>query len=184
MGAITNIVKQYVPASYAALVGATNTYYSLEELQGLADFVKFRLYNTVVATLSEAAVYNPKELRLLGILTTLQFIPAAVDFWGDSLSSTTTTGTSESNAYFDHRTDLWKIFDRLTTEAQALSEDIGVNIYAARGVVPKVSYGDNGREILITGDPQEFPPAWDNSLNTDRDFIIWDVVNYWRSQPD
>lgn len=177
MGAITNIVKQYVPASYAALAGATNTYYSLEELQSIADFVKFRLYNTVVDTLSEAAVYNPKELRLLGILTTLQFIPAAVDFWGDSLASTSTTGTNENDAFFDHRTDLWKIFDRLTVEAQALSEDIGVNIYAARGVVPKVSYGDNGREILITSDPADFPPAFDAELQSGQDFLIWDVTN-------
>jgi hypothetical protein len=138
VGAITNIVKQYVPASYAALAGATNSYYSLEELQNLADFVKFRLYNTVVAELSEAVVYNPKEQRLLGVLTTLQFIPAAIDFWGDSLASTATTGTHESDSFFDHRPDLWKIFDRLTIEAQALSEDIGINIYAARGVVPKV----------------------------------------------
>lgn len=178
MGAITNIVKQYVPASYAALVGATNAYYSLEELQGLADFVKFRLYNTVVDTLSEAATYNPKELRLLGVLTTLQFIPAAVDFWGDSLASVQTTGTSESNSYFDHRADLWKIFDRLTVEAQALSQDVGINIYAARGVVPKVSYGDNGRDILITSDPAEFPAAWDNDLPTGNpDLLVWDVTN-------
>jgi hypothetical protein len=176
VGAITNIVKQYVPASYAALVGATNSYYSSEDLQNLADFVKFRLYNTVVAELSEAVVYNPKEQRLLGILTTLQFIPAAIDFWGDSLASTTTTGTHESDSFFDHRPDLWKIFDRLTVEAQALSEDVGVNIYAARGVVPKVSYGDNGREILITSDPAEFPPAFDVPIDSSRDFLIWDVV--------
>lgn len=178
MGAITNIVKQYVPASYAALVGATNSYYSLEDLQGLADFTKFRLYNTVVAEASEAAFYNPKELRLLGVLTTLQFIPAAIDFWGDSLASTATTGTNENDSFFDHRPDLWKIFDRLTTEAQALGSDIGVNIYAARGVVPKVSYGDNGRDILLTSDPQDFPPAWDNTWpQGNPDLLVWDVIN-------
>ena len=178
MGAITNIVKQYVPASYAALVGATNSYYSLEDLQGLADFVKFRLYNTVVAEASEAAVYNVKEQRLLGVLTTLQFIPAAIDFWGDSLASTSTTGTSESDSFFDHRPDLWRIFDRLTAEAQALGQEVGINIYAARGVVPKVSYGDNGRGILITSDPKDFPPAWDNTLPTGNpDLLLWDVIN-------
>ena len=177
MGAITNIVKQYVPASYAALVGATNSYYSPEDLQSLADFVKFRLYNTVVSELSEAVIYNQTEQRLLGVLTTLQFIPAAIDFWGDSLASTATTGTSESDSFFDHRPDLWRIFDRLTAEAQALGTEVGINIYAARGVVPKVSYGDNGRDILVTPDPHEFPPAFDNSLSTDRDFLIWDVVS-------
>jgi hypothetical protein len=177
VGAITNIVKQYVPASYAALAGATNAYYSLEDLQSLADFTKFRLYNTVVAEASEAAVYNPKEQRLLGILTTLQFIPAAIDFWGDSLASTATTGTHESDSFFDHRPDLWKIFDRLTLEAQALGSDIGINIYAASGVVPKVSYGDNGRNILITEDPACFPPAFAEDTYPLRDLLYWDVVN-------
>lgn len=177
MGAIANIVKQYVPASYAALVGATNSYYGPEELQSLADFVKFRLYNTVVAEASEAVIYNPKEQRLLGILTTLQFIPAAVDYWSDTFASVATNPTSESVSYFDHRNDLWKIFDRLTAEAQALGPEVGVNIYAARAVVPRVSYGDNGRNVLITGDPQAFDPAFDNAYPLGNpDLLMWDVV--------
>jgi hypothetical protein len=179
MGAIASIVKQYVPASYAALVGATNTYYSPEDLQSLADFVKFRLYNTVVAEASEAVAYDVRQQRLLGILTTLQFIPAAVDYWSDRYASVSTSPTSENVSWFDHRPDLWKIFDRLTLAAQELGTEIGVNIYAARGVVPKVSYGDNGRNILITTDPETFPPAYDNTLAhlDGRDFLIWDVVN-------
>ena len=177
MGAIANIVKQYVPASYAALVGATNTYYSPEDLQSLADYVKFRLYNTVVAEASEALIYNVEEQRLLGILTTLQFIPAAVDYWSDRFSSVSTAPTSENTTFYDHRPDLWKIFDRLTAEAKALGTELGLNIYAARGVVPRVSYGDNEREILITSDPQDFSPAFDNSLNPNIDFLIWDIVN-------
>lgn len=177
MGAIQNVVKQYVPASFAALISATNSYYSPTELQSLADFVKFRLYNTVVAEASEAIIYNVKEQRLLGILTTLQFIPAAVDFWSDKYASVSTQPTSESVSYYDHRPDLWKIFDRLTAEAQALSNELGINIYAARGVVPKVSYGDNGRELLITTDPQKFSPAFDNTTQPGQDFLIWDVVS-------
>jgi hypothetical protein len=177
MGAIANIVKQYVPASYAALVGATNSYYGPEELQSLADYVKFRLYNTVVAEASEAAAYNPKEQRLLGILTTLQFIPAAVDYWSDTYASVATNPTSENVSYFDHRGDLWKIFDRLTAEAQALGPEVGVDIYAARAVVPRVSYGDNGRNILITTDPNHMAPAFDNDYPLGNpDLLQWDVV--------
>lgn len=177
MGTIANIVKQYVPASYRAMVGATNAYYSPEDLQGLADYVKYKLFNTVVAEASEAAVYNPKQLQLAGMLTTLQFIPAAIDFWGDQLAATSTTGTNESNSYFDHRADLWKIYDRVSADAAALSTDLGVNITATKGIVPKVSYGDNGREILITGDPAEFPAAWDNRyIRGNQDLLIWDVV--------
>ena len=176
MGAIANIVKQYVPASYAALAGATNAYYSPEDLQSLADFVKFRLYNTVVAEASEAVIYNVLEQRLLGVLTTLQFIPAAVDYWSDQLASTTTTGTNESDSFFDHRSDLWKIFDRLTAEAQALGTELGINIYAARGVVPRVSYGDNGREILITKDPQCWPAFDDSNIRTEDTSLVWSKV--------
>lgn len=177
MGAIAEIVKQYVPASYAALVGATNSYYGPEQLQSLADYVKFRLYNTVVAEASEAVIYNPTEQRLLGILTTLQFIPAAVDYWSDTYASVATNPTSESVSYFDHRNDLWKIFDRLTVEAQAIAPDAGVNIYAARAVVPRVSYGDNGRDILITPDPNHIGPAFDLEYPLGNpDLLPWDVV--------
>jgi len=179
MGAVANIVKQYVPASYAALVGSTNSYYGPDDLQSLADFVKFRLYNTVVDQASEAAYYNTKEQRLLGVLTTLQFIPAAIEYWSQSYSSVSTSPTSENVSYFDHRPDLWRIFDRLTVEAQALSAELGVNIYAARGVVPKVSYGDNGRNILVTSDPECFPPAFSRrstDASSQPDLVIWDVV--------
>jgi len=176
VGTIANIVKQYVPASYAALVGATNSYYGPDELQSLADYVKFRLYNTVVAEASEAAVYNVQEQRLLGILTTLQFIPAAVDYWSDQLASTATTGTNENDSFFDHRPDLWKIFDRLTTEAVALGADVGINIYAARGVVPRVSYGDNGRNILITEDPQNWLAMDDRNIQEDTSMIWSNVI--------
>jgi hypothetical protein len=174
MGAVTSIVRQYVPASYAAMIGATNTYYSPADLQSLADFVKFRLYNTVVAEATEALAYNVKEQRLLGILTTIQFIPAAVDYWSDQLSSTSTTGTNESDSFFDHRPDLWKIFDRLTLEAQALATDLGIGLYAARGVIPQVSYGDNGRNILITEDPELWPPMRRKNLHPPlRRYIPW-----------
>lgn|SRR5574342_233503 len=179
MGAIANVVKQLVPASYAALISATNAYdYTFEDLQNIADFVKFRLYNTVIAEASEAVIYNPKEQRLLGILTTLQFIPAAVDYWSEKYASVSTNPTSESVSYFDNRPDLWKIFDRLTVEAQALSNELGINIYAARGVVPKVSYGDNGRGILITEDPETWPTL--SGLSPDNQipsFIDWSKVN-------
>jgi hypothetical protein len=175
MGAIANIVRQYVPASYAALAGVTNPLYGPDDIQSLADFVKFRLYNTVVAEASEAVIYNVVEQRLLGVLTTLQFIPAAVDYWSDQLASTSTTGTSESDSFFDHRADLWKIFDRLTVEAKALGAELGINIYAARGVVPRVSYGDNGREILITEDPQLFSPLYGSTTSEDSS-LIWSKV--------
>lgn len=175
MGIVTGIVKQYVPASYAAMVGATNTYYGPDDLQALADYIKFRLFSTVVAEATESVAYNIEEQRLLGILTTIQFIPAAVDYWSDQLAAVSTNPTSENSTFFDHRPDLWKIFDRLTEEAKVLGTTLGLNIYAARGVVPRVSYGDNGRNILITEDPECFPPL--RRHRTLDSSIAWGKVN-------
>src|SRR3972149_4515246 len=160
MGAVTNIVKNYVPASYRALIGATNSYYSQEDLQQLNEYVQFRVYSTVVTEASEAAVYNPNQLQYLGILTTLQFIPAAVDFWGDAYvsESANSASSTKSVGYFDHRSDLWKIFDRLVLEADDLATKLGV----VKNYIPRVTYGDNGREILITSDPQDFGSAFDH----------------------
>jgi hypothetical protein len=136
------------------MCGVTNTYYSLAALQDLSDYVQFRLYNTVVGESNED-VYNPKELELIGTLTTLNFIPAAIDYWGDQLASQTASGVNESQAYFDRRPDLWKIFAQLQAEAAELSQELGVFSKVAN--LPAVSYGDNGRGVLITEDPQKWP---------------------------
>lgn len=157
MGAVTDVVKRYVPASYRAMVGTTNSYFGITELQAQADFVQMRLFSTVVGSLVESSYYDIQHVELLGMMTTLQFIPAAVDYWGDQLAAETTTGTSEVISYFDRRDQLWKLFDKIQADATQLAIDLGVNISAARAVVPKISYGDNGRGILTTEDPNCFP---------------------------
>lgn len=156
MGAITDVVKRYAPASYRALCAVTNSYYSLSDLQALADFVQFRLYNTVADVDDEATVWNLNERQLLGALTTLQFIPAAIDYWGDQVSSFSgnTGSRNESESYFDRREELWKLFEKLQDEVKDLAGDLGVGL--DRASLPQVSYGDNGREILITSDPYDF----------------------------
>lgn len=162
MGKITDVVRKHVPASYKAMCAATNPYYSLELLQDLADYVKYRLYSTVVAEEDEATVYNPKERELLGILTAIQFIPAAVDYWGSQSASLVAGGGSgmvnETETFFDRRADLWKIFTQLQEEAGELSVELGV--FSKVAVLPSVSYGDNGRDILVTEDPERFPRAY------------------------
>lgn len=172
MGAVTDIVKRYVPASYRALVGATNSYdFSITELQGMADFVQYKLFSTVPGSANEATVWNPNELELNGVMTTLQFIPAAIDYWGNVLASESTTGTNENVAYFDRRPDLWKIYEVLTRRASELSSVVGVNINTIRAVVPKVSYGDNGRGILLSPDPMDYPPEYETVAPDD--MIPW-----------
>lgn len=157
MGAVTNVVRRYVPASYLAMVGSTNPYYSSSDLQSLADFIQYRLFSTVVGATAEASSYDIEQIELLGMLSTLQFIPAAVEYWGDQLQSESTTGTHEQITWFDRRDQLWKLFDRLKNEADQLAIDLGIPISNTAAFVPRVTYGDNGRNILKTSDPQRWP---------------------------
>ncbi len=162
MGAITDVVKRQVPASYLALVGATNNYFGgITELQAIADYVKFRLFSTSVAAGAEATVYDLKQIQLLGTLTTLQFIPAAIDYYATQVASESLMDPSESRTYRDPRPELWNIFEKLTAQAEALGSDLGVGVLGAKGVLPKISYGDNGQGVLLTPDPRDFAAEYD-----------------------
>ena len=157
MGVITNIVRQNVPASYRALVGNTIYDYSNTDLQSIADSVQYRLYATVAGVTQESSTWTPNQIELLGVITTLQFIPAAIDYWGDQLASQNTSGTNEDVAYFDRRPDLWKVWEKLAARAQELADEEQINLVKLKAVLPRVSYGDNGRGILVTPDPELFP---------------------------
>lgn len=165
MGVVTDVVKRKVPASYAALVGATNNSYGygVTDLYQISQLQQFKLFGTYTTVDNESTVYTPIEVELLGVLTTMSFIPAAVDFWGDQIISQNLTGTRESNAYLDRRQELWSIYDKLVAEAAELANSAGVAIKTA--IIPNVSYGDNGRNILTTLDPACFPPIFDTSGN-------------------
>jgi hypothetical protein len=157
MGAITDIVKQNVPASYRALVGNTIYDYEVSDLQNIAEGTQYRLYATIAGVTQEASVFSRNQIELLGVITTMQFIPAAIDYWGDQLQSQGTSGTNEDVSYFDRRPDLWKVWERLAARAGELAEEEGVNLVRLRAIIPRVSYGDNGRNILVTPDPMQFP---------------------------
>jgi len=184
MSLITDSVKRYVPASYLALVGATNSYdYTLDDLQQLSEFVQYRYYSTIAGITEESSVWNPLQAEFLGVLTTLEFIPAAIDYWGDQIASQSTSPTTESVAYFDRRADLWKVYDRLAKKAEQLGIDLGINTNKIRGSIPQVSYGDNGRNILVTTDPALFPAAF-SSRNSGVAWnnLDWNAGNLWDSE--
>jgi len=176
MGAVTEVVKSYVPSSYRAMVEATLTdkstralfnYYDLTRLQGLADYVKFKLFGTSIAAVAEASTYDPLLINFIGKLTTLQFIPAAVDFWGDQTLQESLSGTNESTSYPDRRDGLWKIFDQLRAEVAAeydeLAPSYGFIFRGGASALPMVTYGDNGRGVLVTDDPQCFGKQYPHS---------------------
>ena len=173
MGAITDIVKQNVPASYRALVGNTIYDYELADLQNIAEGTQFRLYATIAGVTQEASVFSRNQIELLGVITTMQFIPAAIDYWGDQLQSQNTSGTNEDVSYFDRRPDLWKVWDRLAQRAQDLAEEEQINLVKLKAVLPRVSYGDNGRGILVTPDPALFPLPYADRVLGDEVNINW-----------
>lgn len=175
MGAVVDVVRRYVPSTYRALVEGTAgnaALFSTTDLQALADYVQYKLFSTVAGSSSEATVYNPVVLQFLGKLTTLQFIPAAVDYWDATLESKTTTGTDEVIDYRDHSEDLWRIFEELA--AQVKDDFVEIGIALKPSLVPQVSYGDNGRGILKTLDPHEFP-------GMNEEYRIVDILP-WRVQ--
>ncbi len=176
MAAITDTVRRIVPSTWRALVGVTQSgmvLYSTSDVQALADYVKFRLFSTVVAAGAESSFYDPRVVGFLGKVTTLQFLPAAIDFWGTQLESKQTTGTNESLTYRDNIESLWRLFDELTAEVAKEADDLGFTILGVKGLIPRVSYGDNGRGILITPDPQDFPAAYLSEPWTD--LLPWSV---------
>jgi hypothetical protein len=153
-------------------------YYSTSDLQALADYVKYRLFSTVVSEASEATSYNPMLKQFMGKLTTIQFIPAAIDYWDSQLSSKTATGTNEQLAFRDHRAGLIDLLKELTRQVEEefieLAPVYGFTINK-KTLVPKVSYGDNGRGILITPDPATFPPAYEDQPGF-LDWLPWRTV--------
>lgn len=161
MGAITDIVRQNVPASYRALVGNTSYDFSLTDLQNIAEGVEYRLYATVAGVTQESSVFTRNQIELLGVITSMQFIPAAIDYWGDQLASQNTSGTNEDVAYFDRRPDLWKVWEKLAARAAELAATEQINVTKLKAWLPKISYGDNGRGVLVTPDPELFSLPWD-----------------------
>lgn len=160
MGAVTQAVKRYLPATYNEMIVVptdTSRLFATTDLQALADYVKYRLFATVVTESDESIVFNPAQSQFLGKLTTLQFIPAAVDFWDSRLASLVSTGTNEEVQYRDHRDGLLKLWEILSKEVKQDAQLFGYQL-SRSGLLPAVSYGDNGRGILITPDPMDFPP--------------------------
>jgi hypothetical protein len=160
MGAITESVRRHVPATYKAMIGPSETtdYYSLNDLQTLANYVIFRLFSTELANPTEEAEFNPRQIEFIGKVTTLKFIPAAIDYWMDQSETVETHGPEESEDFPSRLAHLQELFKRLSAEvADEWDEVLGIS--GKTSWAPGVSYGDNGRGILITPDPQEFGPV-------------------------
>lgn len=161
MGAITERVATYVPATYQAMItNGDPLLFSAEDLQALADFVKVRLLGAagIVDEADEGTVYSDILVTFLAKLTTIQYIPAAIDYWDSRLASEVVPG--EVQQFRDHTAGLEALFKMLSDEVAQdwliLSPGLG---YAKKTWLPKVSYGDGGRGIFLTPDPMDFDPV-------------------------
>lgn len=157
MAAITESVRRHVPATYRAMIGPSEQtdYYSLTDLQALADYVIFRLFGTELDNPTEESNFNPSQIEFIGKVTTLKFIPAAIDYWMDQSETVQTHGPEESEDFPSRLAHLQELFKRLSAE---VSDEIDEILPSTKpSWAPGVSYGDNGRGILITPDPAEFP---------------------------
>jgi hypothetical protein len=118
------------------------------------DFVKFRLFSTVVSASSEASVYNPLVLEYAGKLTALQLINAGMDFWGSAPMTESLTGVNETVSFTDRAKNLQELAKRLTAEIAELAADVGEDVLIRRRGGAKVSPG--GADL--TPNPQDFDP--------------------------
>lgn len=164
MGAITDRVKAYVPATYSAMVtNGDPALFSESDLQALADFVKFRLLGSTVLPADEATAFNSIIVTFLSKLTTLQFIPAAIDYWDSRLASEVVPG--EVQQFRDHVAGLQALHkmlsDEVTQDWKLIGPGLGYG--AARRSKPAISYGDGGRGLLKTPDPFDIPSFLDCS---------------------
>jgi hypothetical protein len=159
MGAITEAVRRHIPATYRAMIGPSEQtdYYSLADLQALADYVQQRLFATVAGITNEATVFDIRHVEFLGKVTTLRFIPAAIDYWMDQSETVQTHGPEETINFPARIAHLREVFQRLSADVADEWNDV-LGVAGAHNSVPDVSYGDNGRGVLITPDPAEFRP--------------------------
>lgn len=160
MGAVVDRVRGWIPESYAALLRSSN--WPSDGFQFDANFVKSRLFSlglmaTIAGVTEEAATYDIQELDLLGKLTTLRVIPAAVDFWGNQkLSQNFQTSTQTGNTTFpERREQLWKIYERLRAEVLAELPN-GTSRRSIVGRTPKISFSGAQGEF-VTRDPRCYP---------------------------
>jgi hypothetical protein len=186
LGAVTDAIRRVLPRSYDALVAASGAtpqagQFTQSDAQALADYAKSRLWATV-ANVTEEVLYSPRLMDFISKLGALDFIPAAIDYWNRQVISESTTGTSESVSYPDAGNSLWRLWNNISKEVAndwpALAAQYGFDVTAG-AALPKVSYYDNGRGILVTHDPMSFPKNRQVIGGLVWDKWSWDPLGTW-----
>lgn len=170
-GSIATVVKRYVPASYRAMIGKSGEtdYYSLDELNSLIDYVTFKLQATIIAATEQGTVLDPTMREFLGKVATLKFIPAAMDYWLDQYQQIMLQGTHETQSFPARLQHLREIYQTLAYDVEKEFE----TLFGGEMLMPQVSYGDNGRGVLLTPDPQIWPQPKTNQF--DRTLLPFEI---------
>lgn len=142
-----------MPETFGAL--RKSKLFGTASVQNKTDFVKYRLFATVVTAEEESSVYNPVVLEYAGKAVALQLIPAGLDYWGSQEKAITTKGTEEDIEFFDRVEMLLELQKRLWAEMEELLPIVerDINITPSTKARPRV--GPTGEDK--TTDPQKFP---------------------------
>lgn len=168
-GEIYNQAKQIMPVTWTAL--SKDDRYGDNMLMGRINYVKYKLFSTVVSPLSEATVYNPMVIDYIAKESALQIIPTGIDYWMDQRISLQTKGTTETATFPDRINALEKLHEWLLKEVRDLRPEIDGITVRRRGNVPKVSNDDQG---VITPNPQDFGKIFGEGIPTT--FPVWPPI--------
>ncbi len=156
-GDIYQRVRGHLPNSLAAL--SKDPRFGDIRIQQKIDLVKYRLFATSVSPALEATSYNPMVLDFLAKKSTIEIIPAAVDFWTDNPQTLNTTGTDEVISYPDRIAALWKVYERIAAEIEKLEADVLADLVTTtRKRVPAAV--DTRAEDMVTNDPIDMGRAF------------------------
>lgn len=149
LGEIATEARQLMPITWDAL--STSKLYGDGLLSGRSNYVKYKLFATIVSPLSEATVYNPMVLDYAAKELALQIIPAGIDLWMNAKTSVDTE--RENITYPDRIEGLKQLQAWLLSEVAKLRVDLNDNFVVRRkGGFPKVTPTDS----LLTPNPHDF----------------------------
>lgn len=152
-GEIAYQARQFMPLTWDAL--SNDARYGDRMLNTRVNYIKYKLFNTVVDPEDEMATYNPFVVDYAAKCVALQIIPAAIEYWMNQQETVTTTGTSEVVSYPDRIRALKDLQNWLTIEVRAIEGELppGTITPRAKGRGPKIANGAD----LITPNPQRWP---------------------------
>lgn len=157
-GEISDQARQLMPITWDEL--SKDARYGDRMLQTRINYVKYKLFATIVDPLEEVTSYNPLLLDFVAKNVALQIIPAGIDYWMNQQESISTSGTREAVSYPNRINALKNLKEWLEVEVSNLRPEFdGQFAVRKKSRAPKVSNGND----LITPNPQKFPRAFDEN---------------------